>query len=224
MARALGLAAAVHARALRQPARAGVPRRPGHLPGPRRGRGLPRRTTRASSSCRWSSTAASWPCAAPTERLRRRARRPALRRRPGGDRHRPLPGPVHPAGRRRTSRRRSRSCTAPSTAGPRRSARRARWSSSGGGNTGYQIAEELARSREVHLSIGSRQTPLPQRILGRDLFALPGALGADGQDRRLAPGAAPQGPRDADRLEPARARASRASACASGSRARKATA
>jgi putative flavoprotein involved in K+ transport len=40
----------------------------------------------------------------------------------------------------------------------------------GGGNTGYQIAEELSRDREVHLSIGSRQTPLPQRILGRDLF------------------------------------------------------
>jgi FtsP/CotA-like multicopper oxidase with cupredoxin domain/cation diffusion facilitator CzcD-associated flavoprotein CzcO len=40
----------------------------------------------------------------------------------------------------------------------------------GGGNTGFQIAEELAGSHEVHLSIGSRQTPLPQRILGRDLF------------------------------------------------------
>jgi len=40
----------------------------------------------------------------------------------------------------------------------------------GGGNTGFQIAEELAASREVHLSIGSRQTPLPQRLLGRDLF------------------------------------------------------
>jgi putative flavoprotein involved in K+ transport len=40
----------------------------------------------------------------------------------------------------------------------------------GGGNTGFQIAEELADSREVHLSIGSRQKPLPQRILGRDLF------------------------------------------------------
>jgi putative flavoprotein involved in K+ transport len=40
----------------------------------------------------------------------------------------------------------------------------------GGGNTGFQIAAELADSREVHLSIGSRQTPLPQRILGRDLF------------------------------------------------------
>jgi putative flavoprotein involved in K+ transport len=40
----------------------------------------------------------------------------------------------------------------------------------GGGNTGFQIAEELAGSHAVHLSIGSRQTPLPQRILGRDLF------------------------------------------------------
>jgi putative flavoprotein involved in K+ transport len=40
----------------------------------------------------------------------------------------------------------------------------------GGGNTGFQIAEELSASREVHLAVGSRQAPLPQRILGRDLF------------------------------------------------------
>jgi putative flavoprotein involved in K+ transport len=40
----------------------------------------------------------------------------------------------------------------------------------GGGNTGFQIAAELSASHEVHLSVGSRQTPLPQRILGRDLF------------------------------------------------------
>jgi putative flavoprotein involved in K+ transport len=40
----------------------------------------------------------------------------------------------------------------------------------GGGNTGFQIAEELSRTHEVHLSIGTRQTPLPQRIAGRDLF------------------------------------------------------
>jgi len=40
----------------------------------------------------------------------------------------------------------------------------------GGGNTGFQIAKELAGSREVHLAIGSRQTPLPQRLLGHDLF------------------------------------------------------
>jgi putative flavoprotein involved in K+ transport len=47
----------------------------------------------------------------------------------------------------------------------------------GGGNTGFQIAEELSHSHEVHLSIGSRQTPLPQRIAGRDLFDYLEALG-----------------------------------------------
>jgi putative flavoprotein involved in K+ transport len=40
----------------------------------------------------------------------------------------------------------------------------------GGGNTGFQIAEELSSTHDVVLAIGSRQTPLPQRILGRDLF------------------------------------------------------
>lgn len=40
----------------------------------------------------------------------------------------------------------------------------------GGGNTGFQIAKELSASHRVHLAIGSRQTPLPQRFLGRDLF------------------------------------------------------
>jgi putative flavoprotein involved in K+ transport len=40
----------------------------------------------------------------------------------------------------------------------------------GGGNTGYQIGEELSATREVLLAIGSRQKPLPQRLLGRDLF------------------------------------------------------
>jgi putative flavoprotein involved in K+ transport len=40
----------------------------------------------------------------------------------------------------------------------------------GGGNTGFQIAKELAATRDVHLAVGSRQLPLPQRVLGRDLF------------------------------------------------------
>ena len=31
----------------------------------------------------------------------------------------------------------------------------------GGGNTGFQIAEELSPARRVHLSVGSRQMPLP---------------------------------------------------------------
>jgi putative flavoprotein involved in K+ transport len=40
----------------------------------------------------------------------------------------------------------------------------------GGGNTGFQIAKELSATRTVVLSIGSQQKPLPQRVLGRDLF------------------------------------------------------
>ena len=40
----------------------------------------------------------------------------------------------------------------------------------GGGNTGFQIAKELAVTHRVVLSVGSSQKPLPQRVLGRDLF------------------------------------------------------
>jgi|SRR5579884_223377 len=40
----------------------------------------------------------------------------------------------------------------------------------GGGNTGFQIAKELAATHPVHLAVGARQTPLPQTFLGRDLF------------------------------------------------------
>jgi putative flavoprotein involved in K+ transport len=40
----------------------------------------------------------------------------------------------------------------------------------GGGNTGFQIAKELSTDHETVLSVGSRQMPLPQRFLGRDLF------------------------------------------------------
>jgi putative flavoprotein involved in K+ transport len=47
----------------------------------------------------------------------------------------------------------------------------------GGGNTGFQIAHELAATHEVHLAIGSRLAPLPQRLLGRDLFTILTATG-----------------------------------------------
>jgi putative flavoprotein involved in K+ transport len=40
----------------------------------------------------------------------------------------------------------------------------------GGGNTGFQIAKELSATHRVQLAVGSRQKPLPQRLLGRDLF------------------------------------------------------
>jgi len=40
----------------------------------------------------------------------------------------------------------------------------------GGGNSGFQIALELAGTRPVELSVGSAYPALPQRLLGRDLF------------------------------------------------------
>jgi putative flavoprotein involved in K+ transport len=40
----------------------------------------------------------------------------------------------------------------------------------GGGNTGFQIAKELSTTHKVVLSVSSHQKPLPQRVLGRDLF------------------------------------------------------
>jgi putative flavoprotein involved in K+ transport len=41
----------------------------------------------------------------------------------------------------------------------------------GGGNSGFQIAEELAAAgRQVDLSTGSKMPVLPQRLAGRDLF------------------------------------------------------
>jgi putative flavoprotein involved in K+ transport len=40
----------------------------------------------------------------------------------------------------------------------------------GGGNSGFQIAEELAASRQVDLAVGTEYPLLPQRVLGRDLF------------------------------------------------------
>ena len=40
----------------------------------------------------------------------------------------------------------------------------------GGGNSGFQIAEELAATRKVSLAVGQRMPSLPQRFLGKDLF------------------------------------------------------
>jgi putative flavoprotein involved in K+ transport len=40
----------------------------------------------------------------------------------------------------------------------------------GGGNSGFQIAEELAATRQVDLSIATTYPMLPQRLGGRDLF------------------------------------------------------
>jgi len=40
----------------------------------------------------------------------------------------------------------------------------------GGGNSGFQIADELSRTRKVYLSRGRKMLHLPQRFLGKDLF------------------------------------------------------
>jgi putative flavoprotein involved in K+ transport len=40
----------------------------------------------------------------------------------------------------------------------------------GAGNSGLQIADELADHHDVTLAVGAHSTELPQRILGRDLF------------------------------------------------------
>jgi putative flavoprotein involved in K+ transport len=40
----------------------------------------------------------------------------------------------------------------------------------GGGNSGFQIAEELAATRKVDLAVAQRMPSLPQRFLGRDIF------------------------------------------------------
>ena len=73
----------------------------------------------------------------------------------------------------------------------------------GGGNTGFQIAKELAASHEVHLAIGSRQTPLPQRLLGRDLFWWLTKLGLLSKTVESRLGRRAAGPRHPDRLESA---------------------
>ena len=48
----------------------------------------------------------------------------------------------------------------------------------GGGNSGFQIAEELAASRQVDLSIATKLAGLPQRLAGKDLFWWLTRLGA----------------------------------------------
>ena len=40
----------------------------------------------------------------------------------------------------------------------------------GAGNSGLQIALEVARTHPVDLAVGTRQKTVPQRPLGRDLF------------------------------------------------------
>jgi putative flavoprotein involved in K+ transport len=47
----------------------------------------------------------------------------------------------------------------------------------GGGNSGFQIAAELAATRKVDLAVSKRVPSLPQRLLGKDLFWWLSAIG-----------------------------------------------
>ena len=55
----------------------------------------------------------------------------------------------------------------------------------GGGNSGFQIAEELAATRPVELSVGSTYPALPQRLLGPRPVLVADPVGPDAGDRRL---------------------------------------
>jgi putative flavoprotein involved in K+ transport len=57
----------------------------------------------------------------------------------------------------------------------------------GGGNSGFQIASELATTRAVDLAIGTRNATVPQRPLGRDIFwwqTITGLITAPATSRR----------------------------------------
>jgi putative flavoprotein involved in K+ transport len=47
----------------------------------------------------------------------------------------------------------------------------------GGGNSGFQIAAELASTMKVDLAVGKRVPSLPQRLLGKDVFWWLSAIG-----------------------------------------------
>ncbi len=56
----------------------------------------------------------------------------------------------------------------------------------GGGNTGFQIAKELSATHSVHLAIGSRQTPLPQRAARTRSLLVADENGTHQEDGRVA--------------------------------------
>ena len=174
---------------------------PDTLPGPRRRRRLPHRLRRALRAARRAREPGRGR-AARRRRLPGRARRPHLRGRPGGDRDRPFQIRGRPrspsglaAGRRAAPQQRvPRPGELP--AGPVLVV--------GGGNTGFQIAEELVadargasvdrRAADAAAAADLRPRPVPLSRGDRP----------DGQDRRLAARSADAGARDADRLQPAR--------------------
>ena len=97
---------------------------------------------------------------------------------------------------------RSSSSTAAPT-GPRRTIPPGRVLVVGGGNTGFQIADELAGLARGAPRRRVPQTPLPQRLLGRDLFWYLDATGLIRKTTESRIGRRMRGPRHPDRLESA---------------------
>ena len=201
VARAVGLAAAVHPGPLQQPPGPRVPRRPGHLPGPRRRRRLPHRLRarfraagRAGQPCP-RRPAGRW-------RLPRRARRSHLRGRPGRDRHRPVPGSARARDRRSPG---PEHRPVPQQRVPRAAGRARR------AGTGRRWREHRLSDRR-----GTRPHPrgAPVDRVAADAIAatdprprsvpLPRSHRADEQDGRLEARPTDARPRDADRVEPTR--------------------
>ena len=144
---------AVHPRPARRPARHAVPGA-GRTPTRARTRSPTTcRPTPPPSTCRSSSTPGS-PASRRTDAGFEIRTTDGTLPRPAGDRgDRTVPDPVHPAGRQRAGR-------LGDPAAQRRLPQPRRCPSGpvlvvGGGNSGFQIAEELAATRPVELSVGA---------------------------------------------------------------------
>ena len=180
---ALGLAAAVHARALRQPSRARLPGRPGPVPGSGRGRRLSERL-RPTSICRSSWTAGSARSAATTDgyvvELDDRHTRPTRSWSP------PARSRCRSCRRSRSgSVRRSCSSTAPPTGARRRSPKAACWWSvaatpASRSPRSWRRSREVAPVDRVAPDAAAAAHPRPRPVL------VPRQDGADPQDDGIA--------------------------------------
>jgi cation diffusion facilitator CzcD-associated flavoprotein CzcO len=91
----------------------------------------------------------------------------------------------------------------------------------GGGNSGFQIAEELAATRTVDLSIATTYPMLPQRLAGRDLFLVADPAGPAAGHGQLPARSADEPPGLCDRDQPAAGGAGRGAVPAAAGRRRR---
>ena len=205
MARALGLADALHAPSLQRAARASVPGDPD---------GYPTRDEVIAYLERYAETfELPIELNSEVEQLDQRRRRPVrLERRRTDDHRRPGRGRDRARSRPRTCRssaeKLGRRCLAdaqPSATASRATCRRARCSWSAAATPASRSRRSSRPRTRSCLSVGSRQKPLPQRVLGRDLFWWLTKTRTPRQDGRVAPRPQAEHARHADRLEPARA-------------------